>query len=133
MAVQVDYNMTVDLVNPNNNVSSEYPLVQGSLVNVYLTVLENGQPITIDNINNVNVAVACYCKLDNAPIILPIEKTELSISGNDILIASGENITSHAGKCALILKYTNGYTTYSTPLYYYVNVNPMAGIEFATE
>lgn len=130
MAVQVDYNMTVDLVNPNNNVSSDYPLVQGSLVNVYLTVLENGNPVTIDDIDNVNIVVACYCKLDNAPVILPIEKTELSLASNgEVFIASGENITSHAGKCALILKYTNGYTTYSTPLYYYVNANPMAGVQ----
>lgn len=132
MALQIDYNMTVDLVNPDNNVSSDYPLVQGTLPNIYLTVLENGTPVTIDDIDNVNVVVASYCKLDNAPIILPINKLEVSISENQLLI-KGVNLTSNYGKCALILKYTNGYTTYSTPLYYYVNANPMAGIEFATE
>lgn len=137
MAVQIDYNMAVDLVNPDNNVSSDYPLVQGTLPRIELLIKDNNSVIDIDNIDNVNVVVASYCKLDNAPVILPIESTEISLGkndkGQDVLIITGKNITSHAGKCALILKYTNGYTTYSTPLYYYVNANPMAGIEFATE
>ena len=192
MALQIDYNMTVDLVNPNNNISSDYPLVQGTLPNIYLTILENGTPVTIEDINNVNVVVANYCKLDNAPVIHKITNSRFRINGDvytitmtasgynvqnnginvtvtsdnkfevndttytitevngNIKVTYGENlvvdtvdtyisegkliiksdvITANYGKCALILK----YTTYSTPLYYYVNANPMSGIEFVTE
>jgi hypothetical protein len=42
MTLEVQYNMTVDLINPNNNVSSKYPLVQGTKPKIILTIKEDG-------------------------------------------------------------------------------------------
>lgn len=126
---RVEYNdLLISLTNPEDNISVTYPLVQGTSVTLRITVKNGTEEVTFNDIDDVSVFIACYCKLDNAPVILPIDKTELSLSGNELLV-TGRNITSHEGKCAVILRYSNGYTTYSTPLYYYVNSNPTAGID----
>lgn len=126
---QVEYNdLVISLTNPEDNVSVTYPLVQGTSVTLRITVKNGTEEVTFNDIDDVSVFIACYCKLDNVPVILPIDRTELSLSGNELLV-TGRNITSHGGKCAVILRYSNGYTTYSTPLYYYVNANPTAGID----
>lgn len=126
---QVEYNgLLISLTNPEDNISINYPLVQGTSVTLRITVKNGTEAVTFNDIDDVSVFIACYCKLDNIPVILPIDKTDLSLSGNELLV-TGRNITSHEGKCAVILRYSNGYTTYSTPLYYYVNSNPTANID----
>lgn len=127
MALEVQYNMTVDLMNPNYNVSSEFPLVQGTKPKIYLTILENGTPHSITDINHVEMAIMYYCKLDGSGTLKKLSNADITIQNGNIVI-TGTDITSTAGKCALLFKYSNNYITYSTPLYYYVNANPMAGI-----
>lgn len=194
----VVYSVTVNTVTSDKNEAPIYPLVQGTLPTMEISVMENDSviPITTNDVYNFNAVVVNYCKLDNAPVIHKITNSRFQINGDiytivkttsgysvknnginviitddnkfevydtiytitevngNIKVIYGDNlvvdtvdmyisngkltiksdiITSNYGKCALILKYTNGYTTYSTPLYYYVNANPMAGIEFATE
>jgi hypothetical protein len=124
---KVQYSCTIDLSNPNENISPKFPLIQGTSVELYVTVKDNGVVIHFESVDDITGYIASYCKLDNAPVIsanLDIELEEPT--GSNVLVITGVNLTNTAGKNALILKYSNGYTTYSTPLYYYVEFNPIS-------
>jgi hypothetical protein len=124
MTLEVQYNMTVDLINPNNNVSSKYPLVQGTKPKIILTIKEDGTIHNVTNLSHVEMAVIHYCKLDGSGIIKKLQNADITIQNGELEI-SGTDLTSTPGKNALIFKYTNGYTSYSQPLYYEVIENPM--------
>ena len=124
MSLEVQYEMTVDLVNPNNNVSSKYPLVQGTNPKILLTIKEDNAVHTVTNLSHVEMAVVHYCKLDGSGIIKKLQNADIRIDGERLAI-TGTDLTSTPGKNALIFKYTNNYISYSQPLYYEVIANPM--------
>lgn len=121
---KVQYDCTIDLSNPNENVAPKFPLIQGTSAELYVTVKDNGIVIPFDNITDITGYIASYCKLDNAPVVS--SNLEIALGEEDTLKITGISLTNTAGKNALILKYSNGYTTYSTPLYYYVAFNPIS-------
>ena len=124
MSLEVQYEMTVDLINPNNNVSSKYPLVQGTNPKILLTIKEDNTVHTVTNLSHVEMAVVHYCKLDGSGIIKKLQNADIRIDGERLSI-KGTDLTSTPGKNALIFKYSNGYISYSQPLYYEVIANPM--------
>lgn len=137
---KIVYECVLDLSNPNNNIAPTYPLIQGTDVEFQIEVLDNGNAIDIEELpngfeNNVELVVkpyiVSYCKLDNAPVVMTNTEQTLEIEYNSELpdhrfIVKGLALANTAGKNALMLKYSNGFVTYSTPLYYYVEFNPIS-------
>lgn len=121
---KVQYDCTIDLSNPNENVAPKFPLIQGTNVELYVTVKDNGIIIPLNSVTDITGYVASYCKLDNAPIVH--SNLNITLDEEDNLKITGVSLTNTAGKNALMLKYSNGYVTYSTPLYYYVEFNPIS-------
>lgn len=124
---RIDYNVTVDFANPNNNIPPEYPLMQGSNVAFVVTLKENGVPIDLTNFDIV-AHVVNFNKLDCHSTVLasfpPLTVEKL----NDYTVRiSGEDLSKYEYKCALVLECVHpGYSLtrcVSCPLYYIVQSN----------
>lgn len=124
---KVQYSCTIDLSNPNENIAPKYPLMQGTSVELYVAVKDDGVLIPLESVEDITGYIASYCKLDNSPIVHRNLDINLENDNEEHLLKiTGVSLTNNAGKNALILQYSNGYTTYSTPLYYYVEYNPVS-------
>lgn len=125
---KVQYSCNIDLSNPTYNEAPKYPLVQGTSVELYVSVTDNNEALSLSTIDDITAYVLSYCKLDNAPVILSDVDVTLDTEDPLTLKIVGNSLTLNNGKNALVIKYSNAYTTYSTPLYYNVSYNPVSKI-----